>query len=197
MATYSTCSKLKQGQDTSCLSLKRRYIQQAVFLNMDDIDPATIVIAEETESVPCAHTVQFALKTGKTGYLFRGNENASSFKGYADKTTQETFGNPDYIHHVQIPMAGVDEKAKCILTQLDRGNYVIAMQYSDNTIEIFGMESGLKTDDYTYDPQEGGGGSLIVMSSRDFAPEPKLPFVYKSLVSGGEVADFDDLFAQT
>lgn len=194
MATYNACAELKKGQDTSCLSPKRRYIQQSVVINYGDIDRKTIVYTDPTAPSVCAYSVQFSLKTGKTGYLFRGSENASSFKGYADKANSENFGNPEYIHHSQIPIVGVDENAKCILSSLDKGSYVVAMQFSDNTIEIFGLENGMKTDDYTYDPQEGGGGGLIVLSSREFSPEGMLPVVYKSLVEGGEIADFDDLF---
>lgn len=198
MAVTNICAELKRGQDTSCTSPLRRYYQQAVVMNKSDIDMTTVQITASDAGTPtptCAYNVEFTLKEGKTGYLFRGNENGSTYKGYFDKVTNETFGVPDYTHHVQMLVAGVEENSKCILSSLDKGSFVVAMQFADGTVEIYGMQNGMKTDDYTYDTQENGGGTAIILSSRETAPEGYLPLVYKSATPDGETADFDNLFA--
>lgn len=198
MAVTSPCAELKGGQDISCTSPLRRFYQQAVIINKSDIDTTTVEITAPTTgggTPTCAYNVQFSLKTGKTGYMFKGSENGSVYKGYFDKATNETFGVPDYTHHVQILLVGVSEETKCYLDALDKGSYVVAMQFADGTVEMYGFQSGMTTEDYTYDPQEGGGGTPIILSSREISPEPRVPLVYKSQVEGGETADFDSLFA--
>ena len=82
------------------------------------------------------------------------------------------------------------------MDKLDRGRYVIAVQLSDGTVEVYGYENGLSTGDYTYDIQEGGGGSLIILQSDENAQEGTLPLVYKSNPVGTEDADFNEQFAQ-
>jgi len=197
MATTSACASLKAGQDVSCLaSPSRRYYQQAVIINKSDIDPATVVKTLPTAvSSVCNYNVAFALKDGATGYAFKGSENGSTYVGYFDKATNELTGNPDYTHHAQLLVMGVAEATKCILNSLDRGSYVVAYQFYDNTIEIYGFDSGLTTEDYTYNAQEGGGGQAIILSSREISPEPNQPYAYKSGTEDGEIADFDALFA--
>ncbi len=192
MATTSPCGLLANGQDASCITPTRRYFQQAVVINKTDILDYTITVptAEDPE---CVYTVAFTLKEGKTGYLFAGSENGSVYKGYFDKSTSD-LGQPQYIHNVQMLVVGADEQSKCVLDSLGRGSYVVAMQLG-NTIEVFGMESGLVAGDYTYDLQEGGGGTPIVLSSLEVAPEGRVPFVYVSATPGDEVTDFDALFA--
>jgi len=185
MATQSACANLKEGQDVSCAPPARRYFQQAVIINKADIDPETIVTQNDPLAVTCEYSVDFSLKADKTGFLFRGSENGSTYKGTYDKTTNETFGLPDYIHHAQMLVVGVDEPSKCILASLDKGSYVVAMQYNDGVVEIFGLQNGMTTDDYTYDPQEGGGGQVIIMSSREVAPESTLPLVFKPAATNG------------
>lgn len=193
MAITSVCGTLKNGQDASCLTPLRRYYQQAVVINKTDIDTFTIVApnAELTPDV-CAYTVEFTLKEGKTGYLFAGSENGSTYKGYFDKS-QSDLGFPQYAHNVQMLVVGADEAAKCVLDALGKGRYVVALQIGE-VVEIYGIQNGLMAGDYTYDIQEGGGGTPIILSSAETAPEGLLPLVYKSSVPGSEVADFDDLF---
>lgn len=192
MAITSICGTLKAGLDLSCISPVRRYFQQAVIINKADIE--TFTINPPTIST-CAYTVEFTLKDGKTGYRISGAENGSTFKGMFAKTVSD-LGFTQYQHTVQLLIAGVDAATKCILDALDKGSYIVALQIG-NTVEIYGIQNGLTTGDYTYDVQEGGGGAAVPLQSRDDAPEGYLPLVYESAVPGGEVADFDAEFANT
>lgn len=193
MATASICAKLKNGQDASCVAPVRRYYQQAVVINKDDIDTFTVNVPTSLDP-DCVYTAEFSLKEGTTGYKFIGSENGSAYKGYFDKTLSD-LGYAQYTHNAQILVVGADEATKCILDSLGKGNYVVAFQFADGTVEIYGLEYGLTAGDYTYDPQEGGGGTPIILSSRETAPERYVPFVYKSAIPGGETADFDSAFA--
>ena len=197
MAVLPLCARLANGQDTACVTLKRRYFQQAVVINKSDIDSTTVVISKtdyEAETLVCAYTVEFDLKAGTTGYRFAGSENGSSYFGRFNKTTSD-LGLVDYQHEVQMLVVGADEESKCILEGLDKGSYVVALQFTDGTVEIYGMQNGLSTGDYTYSVQENGGGTAIVLQSSENTPEGYLPLVYKSGTVDGESADFDALFA--
>lgn len=194
MATTSLCGTLKNGQDASCVAPARRFYQQAVVINLADIDQTTVVITTPTAEAPdCAYNVEFSLKEGKTGFRFVGSEAGSTYKGYFDKTTSD-LGYPQYKHNGQILVVGSTEESKCVLDSLSKGKYAIAYQFTDGTVEIYGFQNGLTTGDFTYDVQEGGGGTPIVLSSLDTAPENFVPLVYKSGTEGGETADFDANF---
>lgn len=194
MAVASICGTLKNGQDASCIAPARRFYQQAVVINKSDIDTETVVLSVPTAEDPeCAYSVKFSLKEGKTGLRFTGPESGSTYKGYFDKTTSD-LGYAQYKHNAQILVVGSTEEAKCILDSLSKGKYVVAYQFTDGTVEIYGFENGLTTGDFTYDVQEGGGGTAIVLSSLDIAPENYVPLVYKSTPSGSENADFDSNF---
>ena len=194
MAITSLCGTLKNGQDASCVAPARRFYQQAVIINKSDIDPATVVLSvPAVDSEECEYNVSFSLKSGKTGLRFTGPESGSSYKGYFDKTNSD-LGFPQYKHNAQLLIVGSTEEAKCILDSLSKGKYVVVFQFTDGTVEVYGFENGLTTGDFTYDVQEGGGGTAIVLSSLDIAPENYVPLVYKSLVPDGENADFDSNF---
>lgn len=194
MAVASICGTLKNGQDASCIAPARRFYQQAVIINKSHIDPASVVLSVPTSDAPeCLYNVQFSLKTGETGLRFTGPESGSSYKGYFDKTNSD-LGYSQYVHNAQILVVGSSEEAKCILDSLSKGKYVVAYQFTDGTVEIYGFQNGLTTGDFTYDVQEGGGGTAIVLSSLETAPENYVPLVYKSAVPGGENADFDSNF---
>lgn len=192
MAIASICGTLKNGQDASCVAPARRFYQQAVIINKQDIDTFTIT-TPTAEDPTCAYTVEFSLKTGTTGFRFTGPESGSSYKGYFDKTLSD-LGFTQYKHNAQILIVGSTEEAKCILDSLSKGKYIVVYQFTDGTVEVYGFENGLTTGDFTYDVQEGGGGTAIVLSSMDIAPENLVPLVYKSAVPGGEEADFDSNF---
>lgn len=198
MAVESLCSRLLSGQDSACDPPKRKYHQQAVVINKADIDPDSITISTPpaTGEGPCAYSVEFTLKEGATGYRFIGPKNGTSYFGTYDKAVSD-LGHTQYTHNANMLIVGVDEETKCILDSLDKGDYIVAYQFTDGTVEIYGMEEGLSTGDYTYDVQGGGGGTLVVMSSRESSPERYLPLIYKSTVPGSETEDFDAAFANT
>lgn len=199
MAVESVCGNLINGQDQSCVIPKRRYFQQAVVINKTDIDLDSVeylLTDFESPSPVCNYGVSFSLKEGKTGYRFLGTSGGSSYFGTFDKTRSD-FGFPQYTHNANLLVMGADIQSKCILSSLDKGSYVVAFQFSDGTVEIYGMENGLTTGDYSYDVQGGGGGSAIILSSLEVAPENMLPLVYVSAVPGQENADFDAAFANS
>lgn len=193
MAIQSLCAKIFNGLDVSCDAPVRKYYQQAVIINKSDIDTYDITLPDaETET--CNYKVEFALKEGKTGYRILGAEAGSSFYGSVDKTRSD-LGYAQYIHNAGILIAGVSEEVKCILDGLDKGSFVVALQLKNGTVEVYGIVNGLTTGDYSYNIQEGGGGTAILLSSLEDAPESNLPLVYESAVPGQESVDFDDAFA--
>lgn len=193
MAVLNLCAKLVNGLDVSCESPVRKYYQQAVLINKTDIEDYTIT-PPAPEYDQCNYTVTFELGSGTTGYRIIGPQGGSSFFGSVEKSRND-LGYPQYLHVPSILIAGVTEEVKCILDSLDKGSFVVAMQLTDGTVEIFGMENGLTTGDYTYDIQGGGGGTAIVLSSLEDAPERYLPLIYESDTPGNEGIDFDDAFA--
>ena len=194
MAVLPLCARLLNGQDAACVPLKRKYFQQAVVINKVDIDTMTITKTDfETEDPTCSYKVAFELKEGATGYRFTGSENGSNYFGRFNKTTSD-LGFASYAHEVQMLVVGADEISKCILESLDKGSYLVALQFTDGTVEIYGAENGLSTGDYTYSIAENGGGTAIVLSSNEQTPESYLPLVYVSSVPGEEGADFDAAF---
>lgn len=197
MAVTSICATLLAGQNSVCEPVKRRYYQQVVLINKADIAEYEIQRTDyNVENPTCSYKVTFTLEEGKTGYMFLGPENGSNFFGSFDKTTSD-LGFSQYNHNASMLIVGATEDAKCILDSLDKGSFVAAYQFTDGTVEIYGMDNGLSTGDYTYDIQGGGGGTAIVLSSGDIRPENYLPLVYESAIPGNESADFDAKFANT
>lgn len=191
MANISICAKVKAGKDFSCVTnLTRKYYQQIVIINQSDIDTTSIVYPDPNGD-PCNFKVEFALKTGTTGYLVALPENGSQVFGTYNKTTSD-LGLVQYQHITNFPVIGATEEAKCLLNSLDRGSVVVAMQLKDGTVEIYGLQNGLTTADYTFDLQGGSGGSPIALQSLENAPEPYIPY----LLGGVDPeAQFDSLFA--
>lgn len=193
MAVVNLCAKLGNSLDVSCEAPVRKFFQQAVVINKADIEEYTIS-SPDPETGVCSYNVTFTLKPDTTGYRISGVQAGSSFFGSFDKSRSD-LGYPQYIHNGSILIAGASEEAKCILDSLDKGSFVIAYQYTDGTVEIYGIENGMSTGDYTYDIQGGGGGTAIVVSSIEDSPERYLPLIYVSSVPGSEGADFDSAFA--
>lgn len=192
MAITSICGILKNGQDGACLAPARRFFQQVVLINKNDINKTTVVLSVPTGNI-CDYNVKFALKEGKTGLRFTGSEAGSTYKGYFDKSVSD-LGYTQYKHNAQLLIVGSTEESKCILDSLGKGKFVAVYQFTDGTVEVYGFEQGLTAQDFTYDVQEGGGGTPIILSSMDLAPENYVPLVYKSLILNGETADFDANF---
>ena len=184
------CALLTSGFDFSCPdSLARKYYQEMVVINADDIDTTSV----NKNIDPTIHNVSFSLKTGKTGYKFILPESGGSIFGTFDKTTNELTGGPQYIHKMNYAVIGADEATKAILRTLDKGSFIVAARVKGTSIiEIFGIENGLVNADYTFDLVGGSGGSVMVLQSLENAPETHIPFVYKST---DEIADFDSSFS--
>lgn len=174
-----------QGLDMSCRSYAKKYFQQIVLINKDDVQDHLIVTSESGEP---AHRIFFTLKEGKSGFRFTSVAGGFSNLGSFEKTVKEDI--PQYLHVLQLLLMGVDEEVKVILKQLDNAEYFAAIQYHDNTVEIYGFDYGLSTRNYTYDAQDGGGGALIILNSDNDALEDDPPFIY-----GGNVVDFDNDFS--
>jgi len=197
MATISNCATLLSGQNAVCTPPNRRYYQQAQVIIKSDILSYTIEKTDHSQANPtCKYGVKFKLKPGKKGFLFQGSENGSSYSGTFDKSTSD-LGFVQYKHNVNMIVVGANEEAKCILEALDKGRFVVALQLTNGIIEIFGIENGLSTGDYTYDIQGGGGGggSAMVLSSSENTPENYIPLVYKPQTGTDGSADFDAGFS--
>lgn len=173
----------------------RKYHQEAVVLNFNDIDKAASVLGN-IAGPTCDYTVQMVLKALKKGSQIKASDNGSSIKGFYAKSKTDPGGYVQYLHQVQLMILGADTATRCILDKLDHGRYVVAVQLTDGTVEIYGWENGLSTADYTWDITEGGGGSLIVLQSDEDAQESMIPLVYKPQTGGDANADFNEQFEQ-
>lgn len=193
MALPSICGTIKAGQDYSCSSVPSRYYQQAVIINMSDIDTKTINTTDLGET--CNRNVQFALKEGKSGFRFTLSENGTAISGTFDKSTND-FGYPQFLHRVNIALTGLTEQDKCTLEGLSKGRFVVALQIGD-IVEVYGIQNGLSAGDFTYDPQANSGFVALTLESSETAQESNVPLVYKSAVSDQEIEDFDSNFEQT
>lgn len=193
MANNSICSELTGAIDKSCVrNFPKKYFQEAVIINLNDIDKANSVVGDIAGST-CDYTVQMILKSLKKGVQVKLPETGNAIKGYTAKSKTDN-GFVQYLHQVQILMIGADEETKCQMDKLDHGRYAVALQLTDGTVEIYGWGNGLSTGDYTYDIAEGGGGSLIVLQSDENAQESMLPLVYKPQTGGDANADFNEQF---
>ena len=193
MANTIVCTELTGAIDYSCKrNFPKKYFQEAVIINLNDIDRAQSVIGN-LAGPTCDYTVQMVLKSLKKGIQVKLPETGNAIKGFTGKSKTDN-GFVQYLHQVQFLMLGASAEAKCQLDKLDHGRYAVALQLTDGTIEIYGWENGLSTADYTYDIAEGGGGSLIVLQSDDTAQESMLPLVYKPQTGGDANADFNEQF---
>ena len=189
MAVNNICGALNAGLDMTCIdTLVRKYVQQIVLFNRNQVDPTKTVKPVVTDEA-CDYRLQFELKSLQKGFRFSMNDAATSIKGTFDKSVDQ-YGNPTYKHSVTIAIMGVSEATKCILRAMDKSSLIAALQIGDE-IEIFGFDNGLVSADYTWDIAEGGGAVLITLSSSDENLEASIPYLYKSVTPGGEIADFD------
>ena len=141
MAIETICGILLSGLDTACNPPVRKYYQQAVVINKSDIDTITNTLPSVGQ---CNYTTAFTLKAGKTGYRFLSPESGTSVKGLVDKT-ESALGHPQFVHKAQFLVTGIGEDTKCILDSLTRGSFVVALQLTDGTVEIYGIENGLSS----------------------------------------------------
>src|SRR5690606_25122931 len=141
MAVVNLFAKLGNGLDVSCEAPVRKFFQQAVVINKTEIEEYTIQNPDSEPGV-CAYNLTLTLKAGATGYRSSGPQAGSSFFGSFDKSRSD-LGHTQYIHNASILIASASEEAKCILDSLDKGSFVVAYQYTDGTVEVYGMETGL------------------------------------------------------
>jgi hypothetical protein len=190
----SICESLRDGQNTTCLTPAKKYYQQVVLINKDDVNNYRIVTSslDIEGNYICRNRVYFDLLADKTGYRFSTLETGTNIFGLSEKTVIN--GIAQYSHSVNIILVGIDEDTKCLLKQLDGGNYFAALQYYDGTIEIFGFEYGLTTSNYSYDPANLSGGAIIRLNSMTDALEDEPPFVYRTQDPDLEITDFDNNF---
>ena len=185
-----SCEKLRVGLNLACGNIVKKYYQQAVLVNREDV--LNKLILTSTVSIEdvydCRYKVSFNLKPDKTGFLFSASENSSTIFGVVEKSVVQ--GIPQYLHSVTVLVLGVSQTVKCILKQLDYADYFCALQLYDGTVEIYGFEFGMTTDNYTYDPMNSEGGAIIKLKSLNDALEDELPFIYE-----GDSTDFDNLFS--
>lgn len=170
---------VRRSIDISCVPRPLRYYQQAVLINIEQVDE--YLIKREVNQ----HTVKFSLKDLESGCLFRSNELANSFTGTFSEVREQ--GVALYSHQVTAPIIGVTQQAKLLLKELDNGCYFLALQNRNGVIEIYGFENGMQTEDYDYD---GSQFNEISFSSRGLETDP--PLIYVS--DGNAQRDFDDLF---
>lgn len=189
-----SCFKLIKGQNSACDSYVRKYYQQVVLINKNDVDSFIILHpypnAGETSRSGCRYSIAFQLKEKKKGIRYTATEKGNVINGFFSKRERE--GIPQYKHSVQIPLFGVSEDVKCQLHHLDFSEYFAVLQTYDNVIEVFGFENGLEPDDYEFNIQNGGG-AILLLTSREDSLEDMQPLVYRNS-TGTEVDDFDNNF---
>src|SRR5690554_6665967 len=135
-----SCVKLISGQNSACDSYVRKYYQQVVLINKDDVASFLILMPTTVES-GCKYSIAFQLKEDKTGIRYSATEKGNIINGFFSKRVKEDI--PQYKHSVQLPIFGVSEDVKCKLHQLDYSEYFAVLQTYDNKIEVFGFENGL------------------------------------------------------
>ena len=193
MAIDTICGAIRNGQDNSCKSVNSRFYQQAVIINLSDLDSREINADNVGET--CSRNVQFSLKDGKTGYRFTLSENGSAISGTYD-VSRNDFGYSTFLHRVNLALTDATEEDKCTIEGLVKGRFVVALQRGE-IIEIYGIENGLSAGDFTADTQANSGFIAITLESLEGALESHVPLVYKASSAGQEIEDFDSNFAQT
>lgn len=171
-------------------TINKRYAQEVVIINKDDLTAVTKTISSDTTY---SHNVQFELKSNAKGFKFIMPANGSGVFGSIEKSTSD-LGLVQYNHIANMLMFGADETSKGVLESFDKDRYVVAMKIGD-VVEIYGIDNGLSTADYTLDVQGGAGASAIQLASGEGFEESNLPLVYKPATGGDALADFDTAFA--
>lgn len=187
------CDKLRNGLDLRCIPIAKKYYQKIVLINRADVELKRIVTSytDINGDYFCANRVYFKLFENLKGFSFKINENSFSIFANFEKTEVEN--TAQYNHSVNVVIAGVTEDIKCLLQQIDKGDYFGVAQFYDGTIEVFGFEYGLKSAGYNFDPHNSSGGIVIKLSSNTDALEDFPPFIYKNQ-NGTETEDFDNDF---
>ena len=102
------CKELMRGQDIRCMSVDRKYYQQIVLVNLDDVNK----VAYDVNDVN--HSIAFNLNEGATGYKFIGSDLTSLYSASFSKSTKK--GQPLYNHSVNLPIIGVSVETKLTIS---------------------------------------------------------------------------------
>lgn len=174
------CETLTQDIDNQCASPARKFDQKVVILNYEDL----YNYKEHTTGID--HNVEVVLPVAyNSGNHILSNYNGNNIKGGFTMTRDE--GIPRYKHSVSFPIIGVDDKPMSALRQIDTGKYVVFLRFGDGTIKVYGIENGLKSIGYSYEPQSNTGGGIITLESEYHEP-------YQPLVYSGDPRNFDKDF---
>lgn len=81
------CGELFKGLDFKCLdTVSRKFFQEIVIINYNDIDSSSVVKRiEGSSTVGCSHNVEFTLKAGKKGFALTLPQNGGSIFGSLTK----------------------------------------------------------------------------------------------------------------
>ncbi len=187
-----SCIKLKNDLDNGCVELLKKYFQQVVLINKNDIESYYIQSPQHRNFDTNRYLVSFTLKPNTRGFRVTNTHNGNNVFGFYNKSENE--GIPQYKHSVQISTVGIDERTKVFLDHLDFSQYIAIIQSYNGLIEVYGFQYGLKTDDYEVNPANNGGGTLIELSSDDDVLEDERPYIYISAIEGNEDDDFNNNF---
>lgn len=187
-----SCERLRMDMNNACTSVMRKYFQEVVLVNKNDIQEFYIQSPQFRDFVSNRYMVSFTIKPGTRGYRITNTYNGNVVFGSYNKTEEENI--PQYKHIVQISMTGIDEETKAFLDQLDFSNYVAFIQSTNGLIEVYGFQYGLKTEDYEYNPVNNNGGALLTLSSDEDILEDERPYIYVSSIEGNENDDFNNNF---
>lgn len=185
-----SCIKLKRDLNVACAKPIRKFAQQVVLVNREDVEfeRKNIIVLGRTDG--CSHNVYFRLKEGERGFRITAPDNGGAVFGAFSKSEKD--GIPQYKHSVQIPIVGMSEQIMCLLNELDKADYFAALQFG-NDIILYGYEFGLSSSNYDFDPQNNFGGMLLTLTTDDDFLEDTTPLIYRSQ-SGTEIEDFDNNF---
>lgn len=196
------CGYLNEGQDNSCPTLQKGYIQELQLINFEDVDDFTIT--KECDEATPKHRVAFSLKEGTKSVTFAGIRAGNQIRAWYSKSRDDN-GFPMYTHHVQVIITRATEAQKCILKSLDSGLFIAAARLRNyesaqsgeitEAVEILGFGNGLTTADYDYNITENGGVTVIEMVSQEGMEESDVPYMYVAATEGSEIEDWDDNFA--
>lgn len=192
----TVCGILESGQDISCDGLEKSYAQRLVILNSSHLKSKTVTTTCENETN--VYTVEFELQEDKKGVMFIGIPAGNDIRGITNKSRTDR-GRVQYQHQVNMLVAGINQKQKCILSSLDKGSFFAVLEIRnpetlDVGYEVFGIEQFLITDDYEYDPAENAGIVEITLQSHEDFQEDNLPYIYKAGDGSTAKADFESLF---
>jgi len=186
------CGELIKGHDVACGVFGKRYYQNIVLVNKEDVSQYNIYTEQQK------NRINFNLKPTKTGFLFASNERVQLIGATFKKIVKKNVSY--YSHSLVLPILGVSEGIKTLLRDLDDGEYFGAIQFIDGTVEILGFNYGLKAEPYTFDGQNGLGGIQLTLTSDEDERYPPYIYIPKILDAGNTVQeqaniDFNNLFA--